>query len=136
MVKKKKHQNQNNDVVFDFDLLEKWLERFVLDPLTSYYDETQFQIDLYETDKEWIVEAILSDFEASEIKIYIEEKKLIISALKYPPSTKLPKRIRSIDFPFQVTNQAVSAGFTNGILEIFISKIDKGSGKNRFITLP
>ncbi|MCL6572844.1 MAG: Hsp20/alpha crystallin family protein [Bacillus sp. (in: Bacteria)] len=124
------------DLAFDFDLVEKWLERFVLDPLTSYYDETQFPIDLYETDKEWIVEAILNDFKASEIKVYIEETRLMISASKSPPSTKLSNRIRSIDFPFQVTKQAVSAGFTNGILEVCISKIDKGLGKNRFITLP
>lgn len=132
MIKKKPLQKQT----FDFDLMEKWLENYFLDPLTSYYDQTQFQIDLYETEKEWIVEAILSGFEASEIKVYIEEKKLMISASKSPPSPKQQKRIRSIDFPFQIITQDISATFLNGILEVFISKTEKGLGKNRFITLP
>lgn len=132
MSKKKQLKNQT----FDFELVEKWLENYFLDPLTSYYDETQFQIDLYETDKEWIVEAILNDYEASEIKVYIEGNKLMISASKYPLSMNKQKRVRSINFPFLVINQAVSATFTNGTLEVIISKIDRGLGKNRFITLP
>ena len=129
---RKKHlQNQR----FDFALVEKWLENYFLDPLTSYYDQTQFQIDLFETDQEWIVEAILSDFKASDLQVYIEEKKLTISATNPSP---LPnhKRSRSIEFPFYINEQEISAAFTNGILEIFISKTKKGSGKNRYITLP
>lgn len=132
MSKKKQLKNQT----FDFDLVEKWLENYFLDPLTSYYDETQFQIDLYETEKEWIVEAILNDYEASEIKVYIEGNKLMISASKYPLSMNKQKRVRSINFPFLIINQAVSATFTSGTLEVIISKIDRGLGKNRFITLP
>ncbi|NHC41279.1 Hsp20/alpha crystallin family protein [Bacillus sp. MM2020_1] len=132
MSKKKQIKNQT----FDFDLVEKWLENYFLDPLTSYYDETQFPIDLYETEKEWIIEANLSEFEASEIKVYIEGNNLIITAMEYPPSQNKQKRIRSINFPFQVINQAVYANFTNGILEVFISKRDRGLGKNRYITLP
>ncbi|WHY88784.1 Hsp20/alpha crystallin family protein [Neobacillus novalis] len=130
----KKKDDQNQDV--DFDLVEKWLENYFLDPLTSYYDQTQFQIDVYETDKEWIVEAILNEFEASEIQVYIEEEKIIISASKYPPSPDQQTRIRTIDFPYKINQQKVSASFSNGILEVFISKTEKGSGKNRFITLP
>jgi HSP20 family molecular chaperone IbpA len=133
MSKKKQLKNQT----FDLDLVEKWLESYFLDPLTSYYDQTQFQIDLYETEKEWIVEAMLNEFEASDIKVYIEGNKLMISASEYPPSMKQKqKRVRSINFPFLVINQAVCAAFTNGILEVTISKIDRGLGKNRFITLP
>jgi spore coat protein M/HSP20 family protein len=129
-MKKKYPQNQT----FDFALVEKWLENYFLDPLTSYYDQTQFQIDLFETDQEWIVEANLSDFEASDIKIYIEEKKLTVSAR--PPSRTQLNRSRSIEFPFYIKEQDISATFSNGILEIFISKIKKGSGKNRYITIP
>ncbi|ETI70270.1 Hsp20/alpha crystallin family protein [Neobacillus vireti] len=132
MTKKKDDQNQD----FDFDLIEKWLENYFLDPLTSYYDQTQFQIDVYETDKEWIVEAILNEFEASEIRVYIEEEKLFISAAKYPPSPDNQKRVRSIEFPFKINQQEISASFLNGILEIFISKTKKGTGKNRYITFP
>ncbi|WHY64599.1 Hsp20/alpha crystallin family protein [Neobacillus sp. SuZ13] len=132
MSKKKQLKNQS----FDFDEVEKWLESYFLDPLTSYFDATQFQIDLYETEKEWIVEAILSDFETSEIKVYIEGNNLVISASKYPPSMKQQKRVRTINFPFLVVNQTVYATFSNGILEVFISKTDRCSGKNRYITMP
>ncbi|MFB5197465.1 Hsp20/alpha crystallin family protein [Neobacillus sp. KR4-4] len=132
MSKKKQLKNNQN---FDFEEVEKWLEEYFLDPLTSYYDATQFQIDLYETEKEWIVEAILNEYQTSELKVYIEGDKLVISASKYPPS-KIKKRERSINFPFQVVNQAVYATFTNGILEVVISKIDRCIGKNRYITLP
>ncbi|MCM3116359.1 Hsp20 family protein [Neobacillus sp. MER 74] len=132
MSKKKQLKNNQN---FDFEEVEKWLEEYFLDPLTSYYDATQFQIDLYETEKEWIVEAILNEYQTSELKVYIEGDKLVISASKYPPS-KIKKRERTINFPFQVVNQAVYATFTNGILEVVISKIDRCIGKNRYITLP
>ncbi len=132
-MKKKKHSP--NQIV-DIDMVEKWLENYFLDPLTSYYDQTQFQIDLLETENDWIVEAILNDFEASDIKVYIEEKKLIISAKKSPPSSQHSNKIRSIEFPFLVTRQKVSAVFTNGILEIFISKTESDIEKNRYITLP
>ena len=131
-MKKKAAQNQ----AFDFAIVEKWLENYFLDPLTSYYDQTQFQIDLFETEHEWIVEANLSDFNVKDIKIYIEEKKLTISVMKHPPSLTHHTRSRSIEFPFYIKDQDISASFTNGILEIFISKTKKGSGKNRYITLP
>lgn len=119
----------------DYDQVEKWLKNYFLDPLTSYFDQTQFRIDLYETEKEWIVEAILSEYESSEISVYTEEKRLIISALKHSVSKK-QKRIRVIDFPFQINKKKVTAVFTNGILEVQISKTEAVSGKNRYITLP
>lgn len=120
----------------DYEEMEDWLKNYFLDPLTSFCDQTQFRIDLYETATEWIVEAILSDFETSEISVFIDEKKLVISAAKHPPSAKLPKKTRTIDFPFQIITQKVNASFKNGILEVFISKTEKELGKNRFVTLP
>ncbi|MDQ0200036.1 Hsp20/alpha crystallin family protein [Neobacillus ginsengisoli] len=119
----------------DYDQVEIWLKNYFLDPLTSYFDQTQFRIDLYETEKEWIVEAILSEYESSEISVYTEEKRLIISALKHSVSKK-QKRIRVIDFPFQINKKKVTAVFTNGILEVQISKTEAVSGKNRYIILP
>ncbi|MGZ3901486.1 MAG: Hsp20 family protein, partial [Bacteroidia bacterium] len=49
---------------------------------------------------------------------------------------KNQKRSRVIDFPFQINKQKVTAIFTNGILEVQISKTEMESGKNRYITLP
>ncbi|MDQ6598298.1 Hsp20/alpha crystallin family protein [Bacillus salipaludis] len=126
---------KKDDQCYDLEQMEKWLENYFLDPLTSYCDMTQFRIDLYETEKDWIVEAVLDDFKSAELSVKVEDMKLIITARKQTLSTNI-KKIRTIDFPFPIKNQKVCAFFQNGILEIFISKIDKGAGNNRFITLP
>jgi HSP20 family molecular chaperone IbpA len=120
----------------DFDVVEKWLENYCLDPLTTQDDLTQFRIDLYETDNEWIVEALLNEYDSSEIKVFINKMELVISAAKHSDPTNIQKRVRSIHFPFQVINQKVTANFINGILEVLISKTENDTGKNRYITLP
>jgi spore coat protein M/HSP20 family protein len=129
---------KKEDPSFDNEVFEKWLENYFLDPLTSYFDQTQFRIDLFETDKEWIVEALLPDFCSSDISVYVEDKKLFITVNKnrFSNVEVQSKRIRSIDFPFQVNCHKIMATFHNGILEVFISKLDKKYRKNRFITLP
>jgi HSP20 family molecular chaperone IbpA len=128
----------NEDQPFDNDAIEKWLENYFLDPLTSYYDQTQFRIDLYETDQEWIVEALLPEFRSSDITVYVEDKKLFITVKENAFSVDQVRnnRKRSIEFPFQVNSHKIMASFHNGILEVFISKLDKEFGKNRYITLP
>lgn len=129
-------KSKKNNQPIDFDLVEKWLENYILDPLTTQDDLTQFRIDLYETDTEWIVEALLDEFDCSEIKVFIEEMKLVISAGNHSKTSNQYKKVRSIHFPFRVVNQNVTAVFFNGILEVFISKTENGLGKNRYITLP
>jgi HSP20 family molecular chaperone IbpA len=128
---------QDNEQPLDDDEMEKWLENYFLDPLTSHFDQTQFRIDLYETEKEWIVEALLNDYLKSEITVLAQERKCIITAKKWSLCFKeQKKRIRLIEFPFLIINQKINAAFENGILEIFISKAEKDEiGKNRFITL-
>lgn len=129
----------NDDQAFD-ELIEKWLENYFLDPLTSYYDQNQFRIDLYETEKEWIVEALLPEFHSSDITVFVEEKKLLITGKKSLLSSSFDKnpqvRSRYIEFPFQVNCQKIQASFENGVLEVSISKLEKEYKKNRFITLP
>jgi HSP20 family molecular chaperone IbpA len=129
-------KSKKNLQPIDFDLVEKWLENYCLDPLTSQDDLTQFRIDLYETDQEWIVEALLTEYSSSEIKVFIEDSKLVITAVKSSTPSNQQKRVRTIQFPFQVINQKVTANYINGILEVLISKSDKGLGKNCYITLP
>lgn len=115
--------------------MEKWLKRFFLDPSTSYFDQTQFQIDIYETEEDWIVVSILEGYESSDITVFVDGNKLVISAAS-PSILSNKKRIRVIEFPFQIRNQMVKAFFCNGVLEVFISKFETGLMKNRFITLP
>jgi HSP20 family molecular chaperone IbpA len=129
-------KSKKNLQPIDFDLVEKWLENYCLDPLTSQDDLTQFRIDLYETDQEWIVEALLNEYNSSEIKVFIEDNKLVITAVKSSTPSNEQKKVRTIQFPFQVINQKVMAHYINGILEVLISKSEKGLGKNCYITLP
>lgn len=128
----------DDDLSFNVEKMDKWLENYFLDPLTTFYDQTHFRIDLYETDKSWIVEAQLSDYSSSEITVYVEDMKLRISGIRNTLSPKIDKqtRTRTIEFPFMVNTQKIAASFQNGILEVTISKSDKEFGKNRFITLP
>jgi spore coat protein M/HSP20 family protein len=135
MFKEETKMIAKNDDSINYAEMEKWLNNYFLDPLTSYLDQTQFRIDLYETNTEWIVEAILSEYDASEITVLIEKDKLTITAMILTPSKQSQKRIRVIEFPFQVIRQKVTATFMEGILEIFISKTDGEVANNRYITL-
>ena len=130
--------NEEEDQSYDLQQMEKWLENYFLDPLTTYLDQIQFRIDLYETNKKWIVEALLSHYEASEITVFAENEKLIIKAKKTLPHPKNQEevRARTIAFPFPVVNQKITASFHSGILEVTIAKDEKNTGKNRYITLP
>ncbi len=123
---------------YDTQKMEEWLENYFLDPLTSFYDQTQFRIDLFETDQEWIIEALLDDYQSSEITVNVEDKKLIISGKRRVSSSRIIEQIktRAIEFPFLIKDQKITASFQKGILEIFISKLEKAFKKNRYITLP
>lgn len=114
----------------DFELVEKWLENYCLDPLTTQDDLIHFRIDLYETDQEWIVEALLNEYNSSEIKVFIKDNKLVITAVKSTTPAAQQTKERTIEFPFEVIHQKVSANYINGILEVLISKNEKGPGKN------
>lgn len=123
----------------NLEKVEQWLKDYFLDPLTSHYDHTQFRLDIYETDENWIVEGFLDEFISSEITVKVEGSQLIITAQKhaYTYPSPFPKRIRSINFPFTIINHCINASFQHGVLEIFISKkMENSFGKNRFITLP
>jgi spore coat protein M len=113
-----------------FKEMEKWLEHFFLDPLTSYLDQTAFRIDIYETDAEYIVEALLTDYTAAMLSVKLESHELIIRAEKDKETVS-----REVDFPFLLTEKQVTSRFSCGILEIFISKTRKGSGRNRKVPI-
>lgn len=123
---------------YDVQKMDEWLENYFLDPLTSFYDQIQFRIDLFETDQEWIVEASMDDYQSSKITVNVKDKKLIISVKGRISSSNINGQIqtRTIEFPFPIKDQKITASFQKGILEIFISKQEKAFNKNRYITLP
>lgn len=121
----------DNHKDFQADELEKWLESFFLDPFTSYLDQTQFRIDLYETNTELIIEALLVNYKSSEVTVHLNGSNVLIKAC----SSKVPPKERTITFPFIIISQKVTASYSNDILEIIISKVHQDQHKNRYITL-
>jgi HSP20 family molecular chaperone IbpA len=123
--------HKKDEKPLDLDLIDKWLETFFLDPLTTYLDETIFRIDLFETAEEFIVEALLPEYMEKDLFIFLKEDKVLIEARD--SKTKSMCKQRMISFPFSVINHDVTAKFESGILEVFISKYINGNGKNRGI---
>ncbi|WP_400247785.1 Hsp20/alpha crystallin family protein [Niallia sp. JL1B1071] len=102
-------------------LMDEWFKNHFLDPLTSVLDETEFRIDVYETEKEYIVEALLPNCNVCDIHISVEKNLLIIKAILQDSISREKKR-RTIDFPIPLTQNPIHAVYTNQILEIFIKK--------------
>lgn len=123
------------DPSFDLKGMEKWLQNFFLDPLTSYLDETAFRVDIFETEEKYILEALLSSFHSENLTIFIDRNQIEIKAFAKGIKGKEEPLVRKIDFPFCVTDKEVSAQFSEGILEIYISKNESGSGKQRFVII-
>jgi HSP20 family molecular chaperone IbpA len=123
--------SKENEKPFQIDLWEKWLESFFLDPFTSILDQTQFRVDLYDSETEMIIEAMLPQHLSSQIDVYLDDSSVVI---KVSSSSNLSKE-RIITFPFKINSQKVEATFSNEILEIIISKIHQVKQRNRKIPL-
>ncbi|UII54116.1 Hsp20 family protein [Cytobacillus spongiae] len=118
--------------VFDLEEMENWLKKLYLDPFTSYLDECQFRVDLFETAEEYILEALLPHKNRENIEVHvngctIEIKVSLTEQLGTDPLS------RTIEFPCDVKNQHIRAQYDNNILEIYISKSTESNGENRSI---
>jgi HSP20 family molecular chaperone IbpA len=121
--------NKKEDKPLDLNLMEKWLEHFFLDPLTSYLDETVFRIDLFETADEFIVEAWLVEYNPLNITVVLNDDKIVIEVINHQDAKECKQRV--ITMPFSVIHHEVTTIFESGILEVYISKNKKGKGRNR-----
>ncbi|GLB60801.1 Hsp20/alpha crystallin family protein [Cytobacillus sp. NCCP-133] len=123
---------------FNLSEMEEWMEKFFLDPHTSYMDQFTFRIDLFETETEIIVEALLIGCVPKDVTVSLKDNKVIIKAQKkeLPTENSGQPCIRKVELPFPVIDKKVGAAFSNGILEIFIAKNEAGPGCNRYITIP
>lgn len=116
---------------FDDLNLDHWLESFFLDPHTSFLDQTQFRIDIFETSTHFIIEALLSGFEHSNVFVDVENGTIIITAKREESVVKE----RRIELPFQVNQRKIKAYLNNGILEVFIFKNKSNKPKNRRVKI-
>lgn len=105
--------------------IEEWMTQFFTDPFTSLLDEQTFRVDLFETNDDYIVEAELNEqIQTEDIKIQVSHEHIIITIntknkLKEKESNEI---IRKVTLPYSVEQKEIIATFTNGILEIKISK--------------
>ncbi|MCM3091672.1 MULTISPECIES: Hsp20/alpha crystallin family protein [unclassified Cytobacillus] len=123
---------------FNLAELEKWMEDFYLDPLSSYLDQITFRIDLYDTEAQIIVEALLTGCASKDVTVSLKEDSVIIKAAKIydtEVSLRCQPCMRKVKLPFSVINKKVSADFANEVLEIFINKNEAGPGCNRDIII-
>ena len=123
---------------FNLDELEKWMEDYYLDPLSSYLDQITFRIDLYDTEAEIIVEALLTGCVSKDVTVSLKENTVIIKAVKIDETDPIrccQPCMRKVKLPFSVIKNKVSANFSNEILEIFINKNEAGPGRDRDISI-
>jgi HSP20 family molecular chaperone IbpA len=115
------------------DEIEQWLEKFFLDPLTSFLDEAAFRIDLFETAEEYIIEALLPSYQPQEIDIILENNTIRIQVHK--GNLENDRKKRNVSFPFSVIEHEVTAAFHDDVLEVFIAKNKLCAGSNRRVLI-
>ena len=119
--------HEKDDKPLDLKVIDKWLETFFLDPLTSYLDETAFRIDLFETAEEFIVEALLLEYKKNEVSVFLTEDNILIKALHFHQKNEYKQRI--ISFPFSIIHHSVKATFKVVSLRYLFQKIGYVRGK-------
>lgn len=116
--------------------LEDWMEQFFDDPFTSCLDEYQFRVDLFETQKEYIIEAELCGFHAEQVSITVNGNVIQIQVIDYnqPPINQTVLE-RMVTLPFSLETKKITARFQNNILEIFIKKKGRRKRKKKIIRI-
>ncbi|MBU7592311.1 Hsp20/alpha crystallin family protein [Metabacillus halosaccharovorans] len=118
----------------DIQGIEEWMSQFFTDPFTSLLDEQTFRLDLFETGEEFIVEAELGEtISTDEINITVNKEQLYISILDGNQVER--ERRRTVVLPFSIEKKKITACYTNGILEIKISKSTPSHLSSRHITI-
>lgn len=114
---------------------DDFMEQFFIDPFTSYLDQQEFRIDIFETNDEYQVEAELTDYDKDSIEVHAFEDGLRISAYR-ETKTKLEDKKnncyrseesyssvqRFIPLPFKLATKRTKAVFENGILTVHVFK--------------
>lgn len=122
--------NRNFPTLFDFDSIFN-------DFFASAGKEKFPPVDIYETDKSYVVEAEVPGYKEEDIKIYCSKKILTISsdAVGYDKNDYITKEIylpafqRSFRLPEDASEDMINASSRNGILRIEIEKKAKEEPK-------
>ncbi|MFC4323166.1 Hsp20/alpha crystallin family protein [Litchfieldia salsa] len=128
-------KNKDNSKQYHLDRFDKWMQQFLDDSFRSFLDKEHFQIDLFETSEEFIIEADLPLIKKEQITIHFSDDILIIEVK--PSTTNLPNHIllREITLPFLIEKKLVRAFYKNNILEVFIKKEGESTNPNNIISI-
>lgn len=70
--------NQHGSQMTEVEKFDEWVKSFFLDPETCALDHQLFSIDIYESDDEYMVEAVLEDHDVKDIKVCLSDNELSI----------------------------------------------------------
>lgn len=90
---------------------------FYLDPFTTFLDETEFRVDLYEVDEGYIIEAERKQTPKDRILIHIEDD-LCTIVLDQPSGRKE----RNILFPFCLEALSIHAEVEKELIQVYIDR--------------
>ncbi|MFP3123992.1 Hsp20 family protein [Ectobacillus funiculus] len=124
---------KKKDCFFQVEGFEQWMDQFFADPYASFYYPEGLRIDLFETEREYILEADVPP-NACQSDIMIEKTE---NGLRILIQTKTgPALMRDIQLPVNIMYKRMNASFENGLLEIHISKNEMVSAKEHTIHFP
>jgi spore coat protein M len=114
---------KKKDCYFQVEGFEQWMDQFFADPYASYHYPNGIRVDLFETEREYILEADLPCVCQQEVCIEKTNDGLRIMVIK--DKQKECAIIREIQLPVNVMYKKMEAMFDNGLVEIHISKMEE-----------
>ncbi len=119
-----------------FKEIEKFFSEEFFPALVPTFTVSSIPVDIYETDKELVVEVGLPGFKPEDVKLKVEEDKLIVEGGKeekkevkeenyYRKEIKRGSFRRVIYLPYVVDSEKAKAKLENGILKVVFPKAEK-----------
>ena len=112
---------------WEYEQEKAMLGSFYLDPFTTFLDELEFRVDLFEADEGYLIEAERKDTPRNRIFIEINHDSCTI-ALHHPAGMKE----RKILFPFPLEELSIHAELEVDLIQIYIGKQANASQKGPF----
>lgn len=110
--------------IFESQEMQAWFDSLFLDPFTTDLDERTFRIDLYDSERAFIVEALIQSAERKNIRFSVSGNKLQIKVTEFGDNGHRAQiKTRTLAFPIDISCLRMEATYHNeGILEIHILK--------------
>ncbi|MCM3161396.1 Hsp20/alpha crystallin family protein [Metabacillus litoralis] len=118
--------------------IEEWMTQFFTDPFTSLLDEHTFRVDLFETSDQFIIEGEIGEnIKKENINIHVSQEQITIKVIKENKAEnhETNEVTRKVVLPYRIEKKQITATFTNGVLEIKISKTSDSESSSSCINI-